>query len=383
MSSPTPWAVLLCKFKDDDAEFKKIDIDTVHSMFTALDRESVFAFWRDVSFGMLDFSGFLASDWLTLDHNQQDYLGSGANQSGRDDLVTWATDAAGKAGVDLAGYSGVAIYMSTKTDMWGGTGRMVVDPFSPMAGVLQELGHGLGQTNHSRAVTPPIADYTDPFCVMSAMNFGYPTINDDILNRPFFSGEFGETGPLMCSPYVDSRGWLTPSRQVSLATDGSRPQPTAVLRISPLGAQSPSHPQVATLDLDTPSKTKFYFEFRSGGWDRGMAQKQVVIHQFRPDGYAYYAGNIPVSTGSRNGATLQPQHRWTDPTFDLSVLVGQLPDANDDSVEIMVGPRVLAQPMSVRAIAREKFSLIGRIAVRHQVPPVGEQSLLARLGSAT
>jgi hypothetical protein len=375
----TPWAVLLCKFKDDTTSYSADDTAAIKDKFIALDKESALSFWRDASYGAVDVSESQAFDWITLDQKQGNYLGSGANQQGRQDLVTWAKDAATKAGIDLAPFYGVAIYMSTQTDLWGSPTQVVCDSDSPFAAILQEFGHGLGQIHHSRAVQGPVADYTDPFCVMSSMSFGQPTIVDKVLNHPFFAGDFGDTGPLMCAPYVDARGWLTTDRVITLATDGSRPKPIAIVRLAPLGSQLSGPPaQVATLDLVSPEKTKYYFEYRSGGWDRGMAQRQVVIHQFRPDQYAYYAGNIPVSVGVAGGVNLQPQRFWLDPTFDLCVRVTQWPTADNDSVEIVIAPKSAAR-LSVRTIAGEKLGLTGSINVRTQIPPPQTPSLARRL----
>jgi hypothetical protein len=336
MSAVKPWAVLLCKFKDDLRGFVTINVPDTIAMFTDLQKESVTAFWRDVSYGALDLSGSKAFGWLTLQQNQSDYKGSGPNPAGRQDLVDWARTAADANGIDLSSFYGVAVFMSTPTDLWGSTGEVVCDVASPLAAILQEFGHGFGQTNHSRSVAKP-TDYNDPFCVMSSMQFGAPN-SDPTLDNPTFSGEFGASGPLLCSPYVDAEGWLTANRQLHLATDGSSPQ-TSTLRLSPLGDQSARHPQAAVLDFHAPSEATYYIEYRSSGWDRGLAQKQVVIHQRLTDGYAYYAGNLPVSIGEANGTTLLPAQLWRDPTFDLSVRVSRLPDPNDDSVEIIVGPR--------------------------------------------
>ncbi len=369
MSQRTPWAVLLCKFADDLRGFVTINIAQTEAMFTASDAENIPAFWQDVSYGALDLSGSRAFGWLTLAQKQSDYVGSGANGAGRQALVDWAKQAAANAGIDLSPFYGVAVFMSTPTDLWGAPHTVVCDLLSPMSAILQEYGHGFGLENHSRAVATPTTDYTDPFCVMSAMTFGGAD--------PTFSGPFGTSGPLVCAPYVDIAGWLTPGRKAVIGTNGSRPTLTTV-RLASLGEQSPAHPQAAIFDLQTPYAATSYVEYRAGGWDRGLAQTQVVIHQRRPDGFAYYAGTIPASVGTANGVTLLPGRAWTDPTFDLSVRLEEIWDAGE-TVAITVGPRAAALPLSVRAIAREKLHLAGSLSIRQQVLQPGTASLRASL----
>ena len=57
MSRETPWAVLMCKFKDDQRGFVTINRQDVEAMFTVPDIENVVSFWRDVSYGEVDLSG--------------------------------------------------------------------------------------------------------------------------------------------------------------------------------------------------------------------------------------------------------------------------------------------------------------------------------------
>ena len=86
----TPWAVLLVKFKDDASEpysrqrFEELFTSSGEGKLNMVD------FFRDMSHGVLDLSGSQVFGWLTLDKNSSEYTGSGANQPGRDDLITWS-----------------------------------------------------------------------------------------------------------------------------------------------------------------------------------------------------------------------------------------------------------------------------------------------------
>lgn len=367
MSRATPWAVLLCKFKDDQRGFTMINKQDIEAMFTANDIENVPTFWRDVSYGEIDMSGSKVFGWLTLDQKQADYRSGGTNAQIRSGIAARAKQAASVAGIDLAPFYGVTVYMSTRTDLWGSPGAVMCDAGSSLAQVLQEYGHGYG-LNHSRSRADP-QDYKNPFCIMSSMDFGG--------TDPTFTGRFGASGPLLCSPYVEAAGWFSASQIARLETNGTRPALTT-LSLSPLGGATRPHPQVASFGLNVPYEATYFVEFRSGGWDRGMAQNQVVIHQRRPDGYAYYAGSIPTSAGSVNGVTLLPGRSWIDPEFDLSVRLDAVLD-QDSAVEITVGPAAAGQALSVRTIARTKLNLTGPLSVRTQILQPALTSLRARL----
>src|SRR5215469_8206910 len=181
MSRKYSFAVLLCRFSDDQRGFASIIRKSVVDMFTAPGVENVVKFWHDMSFGQVDLSGSTAYPapgsanlgWITLAQKQSDYQGSGANPQGRQDLVDWAKSAARGANVPVDSFDGVVVYMSTPTDLWGGGNEVVCDAASNLTQILQEIGHGLGLLTHSRAVSSgPGVDYMDPFCIMSGLTFG-------------------------------------------------------------------------------------------------------------------------------------------------------------------------------------------------------------------
>ena len=143
MSRETPWAVLMCKFKDDQRGFVTINRQDAEAMFKAPDIENVVTFWRDVSYGEVDLSGSKTFGWLTLDQKQQDFndaLATLGNDKARSAMFSWALKAASDAEIKLDSFYGVTVYMSTPTDLWGGykmvpaklcaTSRLVFPRFS-------------------------------------------------------------------------------------------------------------------------------------------------------------------------------------------------------------------------------------------------------------
>jgi len=323
----TPWAILLCRFKDNlfgDPNPKQFYVEE----FSNPSIENIVTYWRDISYGELDLTGSQVFGFLGLDQDWADYKGSGSNDSGRQDLLEWAKKAAADAGIPLDGYYGVIVHMSEATDLWGSPHEVVCDSFSNLAQILQEIGHGYG-LEHSRAVANPTLDYQHPFCIMSGLTFGG--------TNPTFQTKFGRSGPRLCSPYVFLSGWLSESRILRVATDGRSPA-SVVVTLADLAEQSPIHPQVAVLDFLTPQQVSYFVEYRCReGWDRGISGlNPVVISQLRPDGYAYFAGSIPGPKAPRGAQrTTRP---YIDSQYDLAIRLLEISE-HGRAVTIRIGPR--------------------------------------------
>lgn len=368
MSQKVPWLIIRCKFKDETGPDPH-SLEHYTNLFTASDLESVAWFWQDMSFGQLDFSGSQVTAWLVLDKNRSDYTGSGTNQQGRRDLVDWAKKVATKSGIDVGKFYGVVIATHSDTDLFGSAARYAVcGPNHAPSAIMQEVGHALGLSNHSRSVADP-RDYKNPFCIMSSMDFGG--------HDPTFNGRFGASGPGLCAPYIFKAGWLS-WRIAQIPTNGRSPNKT-ILTLSPLSEQQPSHKQVATIQLNSPQEVTYFVENRFGGWDRGLAQAAVVIHQLRPDGIAYYAGSIATETMvDGSGTALLPGRDYLDNQYNLSVRLLGIFAADRGQIQIQIAPAAAVQTLSVRIIARSTLRLVNGFSVRHQVL-TGTRSLRDRL----
>ncbi|RYZ61047.1 MAG: hypothetical protein EOO14_06035 [Chitinophagaceae bacterium] len=244
--------------------------------------------------------GSEVTPWLQLEgrYTAKD-PGEGQQAKGRRELVQKAKQAARDAGNDLDRFFGVVVTMDRGTDLFGSAARHAVcDTLSSLSQILQEVGHGFG-LEHSRAVANPI-DYENPFCIMSGMTFGgdltIPNNPSIRFSSPTFPDRFGDSGPGLCSPLLFKAGWITESRIVRIATNGRMPA-AVVITLSPLGEMNPLHPQVVMFGLNTPQDVTYFIEYRAGGWDRGLKQKSVVIHQLRPDGMAYYQNKLSIAGG--------------------------------------------------------------------------------------
>ncbi len=257
--SDTPWAVLLCKFNDNAAEpFPRAFYEREFTAAGAGDRNMV-DFFEDVSHDHVDLRASRVFGWFTLNHPRRDYTGSGLNPAGRDQLVTWAKDAATAAGVNLRAYSGVVVCMNVNTDLFGGGGRVVCDPDSMCASTLsQEMGHGYGLT-HSRA-DGTLANYTDRWDVMSTLN-AFMTPHH----------EFFAVGPALNAWNLRSRGWLDESRVWKESTAGF----DQTIQLRSLGHRD----LPGLLAAELPGG--FLAELRTKNeWDAAIPEPAILVHRF-------------------------------------------------------------------------------------------------------
>ena len=123
----TPWAILLCKFKDDARE--PLTRQLFEDLFTSsgIGKFNMVDYFRDMSHGVLDLGGSKVFGWFTLDKNRSEYTGSGANQQGRKDLIEWARQKAADNKVDLSKFFSVVVCMNVPTDLFGGGSGVVCD----------------------------------------------------------------------------------------------------------------------------------------------------------------------------------------------------------------------------------------------------------------
>ena len=272
----TPWAVLLCKFNDDDSE--PFPRRFYERLFTTAGSGSLnmVDYFQDCSHGDADVSGSQVFGWYTLGKRRDEYVGSGPNWQGRLDLVNWARQAATDAGVDLTLYYGVVVCMNVSTDLFGGGGRLAVCDLNSMQPALlgQEMGHGYGLA-HSR-IDGSTDDYRDPWDTMSTAS-PYSAPHD----------EYASVGPGLNAWNMRSQGWLDEARV--WRGGGSAFDSTIVLR--PLHRRD--LPGLLAAELPGGYLAEFRVQER---WDAGIPRAAVLVHSF-DDNHSYL---VPASSGSRD-----------------------------------------------------------------------------------
>lgn len=257
MAEMVSWAVLLCKFSDVEDEPNSVDY--YQNLFTTAGSGagSVVDYWRDVSHGNLDLSGTRVFGWLPLNKKRTDYSGSGINQAGRQDLVTWAKSAAAANHIDLSEFYGVIMVTNVSVDLFGSPRQLVVHAEVDHSLLTHEMGHGHG-LSHSMDKDGVV--YQDRWDIMSAANvFSF--------NHPVF----GNSGPIVNAANMDLRGWLDPSR-VWNGWDGSR-RLHQTISLRPL--VRPDLPGFLAAWIGG-----YLLEYRTvESWDSGLFRPGVLIHR--------------------------------------------------------------------------------------------------------
>jgi murein tripeptide amidase MpaA len=269
MTLDTPWAILLCKWKDMPIEAKPRSF--FEELFTAAGRgtQNMADYFDDVSHRHVNIGGSQVFGWLTLPQNRSDYKGSGSNPQGRYDLINWAKMAANAAGVDLSPFFNVVICLNATsqvgTDLFGCSEGIVCDTNTLHGAVLgQEMGHVYG-LDHSRQ-DGTSTDYTDRWDVMSTWNSCYMSYHYD----------YKFIGPGLNAANMAGRGWLDESRVWSTSNSSF----DTVVQLRPLFR--PDLPGFLAARFG-----EYIAEFRTQeGWDASIPRPAVLIHRFE-DNHSY------------------------------------------------------------------------------------------------
>lgn len=302
---PTPWAILLCKFKGDDST-PPHPRSFYENLFTSTKKgvRSMANFFHEMSHGRLDLSGsqiFPYKDgWFTLNHTlvefnkvKDEYLKWDAAPSPKgvaplnsnyafriwaEEAATWYRPDIPK--VDLTKFSGV-VAVANILDV-GCVGwpdmRAICDESTVKPSILgQEMGHGYG-LDHSR-VHNSLMDYEDPYDIMSTRRAFIDRHPDyDSIGVPRV-GDYGlSIGPGLNAANMDSRGWLDYSR-VKKITYGEETVELRPLHRSDLRGYLAIVVEVVSgfLASEYMYIDKFFVEFRMNkGWDGGFNRARPI-----------------------------------------------------------------------------------------------------------
>lgn len=260
----TPWAVLKCKFTDNDDE--PFADDVYRRLFTrvGVGSQNMVDYFHDCSHGELDLSESEIFGWYTIDRPRSDYdlAFESRGFDARGELVNWARGAATAAGVDLGRFFGTVVCLNVRTDLFGGWvgGPVAVCDNLSLNGSLlaQEMGHGYGLA-HSRA-DGSLLEYQDPWDAMS-------TAASFMARHP----EWGYIGPGLNAWNMRGRGWLEEGR----VWRGHRFGYTSEIELRSL------HRRDLPGLLAAEVGEEFLVEFRMNErWDAGFREPIVLVHRF-------------------------------------------------------------------------------------------------------
>jgi hypothetical protein len=263
-----PWAVILCRFKDEAGHPDPREAAIERFYRDAFRRGSggLQEYWRDASLGAIAIDGSDVFGWVDVDLTRAQ-----AGGKGRVFLCDLAVQCALRAGhpADSGFFGHIAVYIHNWSDddparppgwptwqpddplkpWWGSwidgsaqDGRITLTPPHDGDITAHEMGHVLGM-NHDVSADLKL-HYADPCCVMSQKSASAP---------PGWSVNFG---PALCLPHLVQQGWMYPQR---LQED------TAWQRSS----VAVGFPLAALVDpgADAPLGLKLHFSDHGSSWD--------------------------------------------------------------------------------------------------------------------
>lgn len=314
------WAILLCKFNDDDRE--PYARSRYEELFTSagVGKLGMVDYFADMSHGKLDLSGSKVFGWWTLDKARSDFRGAATDPGGRNAIIDWARAKAASEGVDLNRFHSVVVCLNVDTDLFGSSYGVCCDDgrwphgsipgFSSMSPSIlgQEMGHGYN-LNHSRIEGGD--DYTDPWDIMStaATDFmsPHPIFSElDVQARPVF-----RIGPGLNAANMSARGWLDQSRIWSSPSNWAT---NTEVELRPLHRR----------DLPGTLAIRFgdyFIEFRMNDrWDAAIPEPCVLIHRLE-NGISYLLpdndGKAALTAGSFFGTP--PEYSVLGASIGISV----------------------------------------------------------------
>jgi M6 family metalloprotease-like protein len=294
----TPWAILLCKFKDDQSEPPVPNFRTICERFFATPSAgyNAYQFFWDMSHGNIDISGSKVLGWFTIEANVSDALPprdppppGWIPRKDQAALTALAKQAAINAGVDMNRFFATVLIMNLMTGwaqgqgslraVWADWRRIDCRNFNGSLGARgpgggngtecfgQEMGHAYG-LNHSYREGSNV-QYQDPWDIMSSWANTYSATDLDYAAR----------GPGLNAWNMRSRNWLDESRvwrppDTYAKFDGS-------VQLRPLHRHNLAGYLAAEIPAFDDASSEHLFEFRlKSGWDEEIPRSTVLIHTF-------------------------------------------------------------------------------------------------------
>jgi hypothetical protein len=387
-----------------DPNAATIPDEAIWQMFVAGPAESpsVLQYWSDVTDGYLNFNPTVMLPWVTIPAG-----GAGARQVQWDQAIAEYNKLPGNVLADLDSYDCKILLCTPAVGFDAGANGLssycVLNPNAVFTFYLHEFGHVLGFAhthglpNLGDSDPGGIAEYGDPFDIMSARSFGsLQTGPTQYVGNPTFSTDATITGwPLNQNTHADdcktSQG-PEPVR-ASIHMWDPRACPTGTVSefsLPPGGLASPiratlsaaafhdglSYPGSSLIILHPPGEQpatgegRIYVEYcYPTGWDRGLhtsdpggdpasepelARQAVVVHSAKysavasPNNndnvYCTYEGQIIVPLEKITDLTVHPQLRGLDNATDIVIRVlGEDLTGIEGTVDIEIAPAASRQ----------------------------------------
>jgi hypothetical protein len=269
----TPWAVILVKLTDGDAEPQPKQV--YKDLFTADNIGSqwnLVQYFKDWSHGTLDLGGSKVFGWYHVDMSVGEYNAMGGAARGA--LIKLARQAAIADDVNLSPFYSTVACANYWHDVGAADSGVVAQGAETLiqSTLAQELGHVYG-LQHSR-LDGSTDDYTDAWDVMTGNVYASP------------DPEFTTIGPGLNAANMRSRTWLDIQR--TWKSSGDEFDQTITLR--PLDR----HDLTGYLAAELPTAEIVEFRVKKR-WDAGIPRSAILVHRFAV-GHSYLMrGNAGVS----------------------------------------------------------------------------------------
>jgi hypothetical protein len=287
------WSIILCTFTGSPAPTRTANF--FRDMFVNRGTGGLADYLRDVSNGAVDFNGSVVRGWYTEPFTMAQAQARSRSDKFQDCLNA-ARNSATSPYTPPAGHL-IAVITDPDIDLFGMGGVGAFLPQSvDLGGMTHEVMHGMGldhsfsdDPNYRNADWAQIGEYDDQWDVMSWANvFGTGT------------ARFGSGGPGLNGYHMDEMGWLGRNR---IHTFGANGQTAATFTLAALNSPATTGHLLVRIPFDPADPYRYYtVEFRRNtGWDAGIGNSIVLIHEIRKNANGrYYTYLLRERTAARN-----------------------------------------------------------------------------------